>query len=234
MIPDEVTERGVGDNSGTMRELALSELRSELHFVAQPGGKTFAERKAEFMRSAAAAVVRDRDTAGDAADLVKLAGEVREMIEAKRLERSNPFRDTANALKGVADDFWREVGDAMKEVSCKIDEWDRDEKKRILDQRIEQQRMEDELTKASGVAPLLPTSAPIPARRAPIRGMLGATVSEVEVKTYEIEDFKLIPEYILGSETVNRAILEVARTMSKHMGAIPGIRVNSAPINRIK
>lgn len=227
MIPDEIQPgaRGIGDNSMSMRESAIAELRAELHVVEQEGGKTFAERRDEFLATAERVVVRDRFEAGDAGDVIKLAGEVREMIERKRFDRSNPFRETANALKGVADEFWQPVDTAMKSIADKIDGWSNAEKKLVAQQRAEQEQMLAELGR--GAATPAPTAAPIPARRAPIRGMLGSTVTQVDHKTFAIEDISLVPEYILNSETVRAAIIKVAAAMSRHMGAIPGISVTT-------
>lgn len=131
--------------------LALKELFAE---TEQEGGKTFAQRKSEFLMSARNAVVRDRDTAGAAADLVKLAGRIWDRIHAARIERSTPYRDTADALGRAATDFWADVDDAMDGVRAKIDAFTEEEDKRIADQQREQEEQMAAMRAAAAPPPV--------------------------------------------------------------------------------
>jgi len=265
MIEDEVPqprEAVYGDNSGDFHRAALDQHTAFLHDVEQPSGKTYERRRSEFLTSASRQVVRDRESAGAAADTIKLAGEVWAEIEADRKERSEPFRTTHLALTAAAREFWEPVVEQMQGLAEQIDAYTEIEDKRIADQRAEQQR---ERAALRNPAPAEPASNPdelpghqprsiidynpseprvvkvmaapspqmLPAKRAKIRGDLGATVTQKTIVEYEIEDISLIPAHIMTSPTVIEAILTVVRSTARHMGIPAGIRVKNSTGNRI-
>jgi hypothetical protein len=270
MIEDEVPqprEAVYGDNSGDFHRAALDEHTAFLHDVVQESGKTYERRRSEFLTSASRQVVRDRESAGAAADTIKLAGEVWAEIEAHRKERSEPFRTTHLALTAAAREFWEPVVEQMQGLAEQIDAYTEVEDKRIADQRAEQQReraalrnptidpekeklAEQALDTALGhksrpiidynpseprVVKVMAAPSPqmLPAKRAKIRGDLGATVSQKTIVEYEIEDISLIPAHIMTSPTVVEAILTVVRSTARHMGIPAGIRVKNTTGNRI-
>lgn len=244
MIPDEApTHAPIGHNQpADMRAAALAEIRAFLNDVEQDG-KTFAQRRDEFLRSLKNAIVRDRDTVAACSDVLRMAREVRALIEEGRIKRSNPFRAVADALKGEADDFWLEVDTAAQALKVRIDAWTKEEDDRIAAQRAEQDAffaapaVEAIAVRPGANAPSSISRTPppvLPARRAPIRGDLGGEVKAVDEKIFAISNFALLPDYILQSQTVTDAILKVAKAMSKHMGEIPGISVTSDTRNRFK
>jgi hypothetical protein len=238
MIEDETPlfESGHNNPPEAMMAAAVQDQRDAL--------RRFEERKAEFIKKAGQKVVRDRQSAADAADIISLAGKVWRMIEAERLERSNPFRETANSIAAVATEFWADVDAAMKDLAARIDAWTEEEDRRIEEQRREQARVLEEMRAAAAAKPAAvvqtdpnPRPAPpepIPAKRRKIRGDLGGMISAAERKEYELEDWTLLPDWLMRSPTVVNAILTVARQTSKHMGAIPGIKVSTVTENQIR
>lgn len=264
MIPDEEASYSIappGHNSGDMRARAIAELREALELVTRDG-KTFETRRAEFLASAARLVVRDRQSAADAADVIRLASEVWAMILTERVSMSDPYRETHLALKRVADEFWTPVAVAMEYLKRQIDDWTAEEDKRIAAQEAEQ---EAEIARLRALAAPPPEPAPVesenpapvgreyvdyasPAipvqrvappvmrqpKRAAIVGDLGGMITQATVTDYEIEDITLIPAHIMQSPTVVAAILSVVKATAKHMGVPPGIRVNTSNTNRVK
>lgn len=226
MIPDETRAAppAAGHNSQSLRTTAVAEQLEAL----QP----YAARRDEFVAWMNRHVVRDRATAGDATDTIKLANECWDLIEAQRLEHSNRYRDTANAIKNVTDEFWQECFDAMDALKRRADAWKKAEDDRIQGQRDEQEKIQAQLRAAANVPAPAPTAATIPARRKPIRGDLGGKLTTTVEKTYAIEDLKLIPMWVLETETVKNAILAVAKAMAKHHPNIPGITVTTGDKSR--
>lgn len=255
MIPDEIPQaRGsvFGDNSGSMLVSAKDQQHESLFDTPRDGGKTFAQRRDEFVASAGKQIVRDRETAGAAADTIKLANEVWALVDADRRARSDPFRETHLALSGMAAEFWEPVNQAMAGLREQIDAYTAEEDARIAAQQAEQQEALARMRGAASPPPAppqgrshidysVPTPEPqriAPAMRAPrrsrIRGDLGSTISQRDVVEYEIEDISLIPEHILTSETVKAAILAVVRATARHMGVPKGIRVITGTGNQIR
>jgi hypothetical protein len=262
MIPDEEAPfpvASVGHNSGDMRARALAELREQLQLVMREG-KTFEARKAEFLASAARQNVRDRQSAADAADVIRLASEVWTLILTERVTLSTPYRETHLALKRVADEFWAPVAGAMEVLNDQIDAWTAEEDKRIADQQAEQEaemaRLREAANKPAPIvesenpapagrayvdytAPAVPAprvAPPVmrPAKRATIVGDLGGMITQATVTDYVIEDISLIPAHIMQSETVVAAILSVVKSTAKHFGTPPGIRKIETSANRVK
>lgn len=245
MIEDEVPqprEAVFGDNSGDMLVVAREDLREVLH-ERDRDGKTFAQRRDEFVTSASRQVVKDRESAGAAGDTILLAREVWAMIDAERRERSDPYREVHLALSEDARAFWEPVDEAMKALRAQIDAWTDEEDQRVTNQRAEQQAaMAAMRAKAApapepGAPPPRPRAAPPamkPARRAKIRGDLGATISAKDSVEYEIEDFSLLPDHILKSPTVVAAILTVVKSTARHMGVPAGIRTIVTTGNQIR
>jgi hypothetical protein len=220
-------------------EPARTDLREWLTERLQRGDKTFAQRKAEFLRAAGAAVVRNRETAGAAADVIKLASAVKKEIDAERLSRSNPYRQVADALVREIEEFWHEVDAAMERLRDMIDAWTAHEDELIERQRLEQEQEQREMRERARVmdamtAPIPAAARPEPARKRPIRGDYGARVSAAERKVYAIEDVRKLPDWVLDAPVVRDAILQVVRQTAKHMGDIPGIRVSIETENQIR
>lgn len=242
---------GIGHNQRDIR----AEMVRDMDDILQQ----FEARRAQFLKSAAAAVVRDRGTAGDAADLIKLAGKVAEAIEIKRREITDPLRTAAEAVKAKADDFWEPVTREMTRVLALIDSFDKQQTALIEQQQREQ---EEFLAKLAGetAPPPPPEPAPFPTpaerllvdyttgryddppfqpvapRAAPrrIKGNYGATVVKADEKTYEVTDLDAIPRWLLETATVKAAIAAAAKAMAKQFPVIPGITVTSATNLRIK
>lgn len=264
MIPDEAPlhDRGHNQPPGL---LPLEQAVLELHEMLKEktfDGKTFADRKEEFLRAARNAVVRNRDSAGAAADVIKMAAQVWSRLEAERLARSNPYRNIADALVRTADKFWTEVVDAMDGLKDKIDAWTDIEDKRIADQQREQ---EEEMAKLRGAAaPIVhvderdayplpasprvsvdytapfepkPSPAPVPmqpAKRKRIRGDLGGMVSIKTETIYSVADVRALPDYILNAPGVHEAIIAAVKGTVKVMGVPAGIATSTVQANQIK
>jgi hypothetical protein len=248
------TEAGIGHNQRDVRADTLAELRDLL--------EPFKIQRERYLKAAKAAVVRDRGTAGDAGDLIKLAGEIREKIQSKRMEVTRPLRDAADAAKGEADQFWQEVDDEMDRVLGLIDTFRTDEADKIKTQQREQDEMMARL--APKPAPVIAVEGPAPhpsegrdyldysqgltvdnvplpviappreAKTRAIRGTYGARVGGATEKTYTVEDLDKVPRWIMETETVKNAIAAVAKSFAKHHPNIPGIAVHTADVTRVR
>lgn len=159
MIPEEKPDGhgGYGHNSGASLEAMRAEQRAALDDTQRVNGKTWRERKGEFLLSASRQVVTDRHTAAAAADTIKLAAAVRDEIMADRQQRTEAHYQIHRQLSAMANEFWSPVDEAMLGLKQQIDEWQAEEDTRIARQQREQQ---DGLAKlraeAMGVTPAPP------------------------------------------------------------------------------
>jgi hypothetical protein len=224
MIEDEAPLFGQGHNNPPSQiETAIADQRQSL--------ESYRERRDEFIRAAAAAIIRDRDTAGQAADINRLAAAVWKKIDEERRDRSNPFYDAQITLKAIVDDFWQPVFDAMDALTDKVRAWDAEEKKRIQQQRDEQDAEMRRLQQAApaGAVPQCNPAPTAPAReprRRRTRGDYGGTVVERATHEFEVIDVRAVPDFILNSAPVHAAIIGVVKSMAK-VADIPGIKVDS-------
>jgi hypothetical protein len=263
MIPEEVQGPAPRDHNLPDGMLPLEEAIEEFDkfFAIEPifKGKTFAERKAEFLRSAKNAYVRDRASAGMVGDVLKLAARAREKLRDARFDRSQPYRDVADALGRKAEELWDEVDTAMDGLRVLLDTWTKAEDDRIAKQAEEQEAelaaklaaakpaVVDEIPPGETFATMVEdaqergtlqavgvTPAPAP-RRKKIRGDLGATVSAVDKHTYVITDVRALPDYILDAPGVREAIVSAIKSTRKVMG-VPktGVVVNTSTENQIR
>jgi hypothetical protein len=230
VIPDEQPIFGAGHNSTGLlsRDAAVADLRELLNERLIGGEITYAQRRDQFIASAKAAVVRNRETAGAAADIVKLARQVWDQIEAARKERSDPYYETQGALKTVADDFWRPVEEALDDLKARIAAWDAEEDARIQAQKDEQARF---MAKVAGGQPGGPAPA-APAKRRPVRGDYGGKVTQRQEFAYEVTDIAAVPAFILESDVVKAAIIQVVKSMTKLGATVPGIK--ATPITTVR
>lgn len=210
----------------------------------------FMPRRDELVAAAEKKNVFDRASAGDAADIIRIAREVYERIDADRRERTAPYRQAADAAKGVADEFWQPVVDALEALRDRVKAWTDAEDARIAEQKAEQERAMDAMRQAQRPAPVVSAggaeTTPVPSARQyrqpdvrpaakrKIRGDMGATLSTVEKFEYHVTDIKLVPDWILATPTVHAAIVQVVKSMAKHVGDIPGIERTTITDNQIR
>lgn len=224
MIEDERPLFDQGHNRPPSQiDAAIADQRLALEF--------YQERRDEFVSAAKAAVIRDRDTAGQAADINRLAATVWRRIDEGRRERSTPFYDAQGTLKSIVDEFWQPVFDAMDDLGEKVRLWDADEKARIQKQRDEQDAEMRRLEQAVP-ADAVPQCNPAPTaqarepRRRRIKGDYGGTVIDKATHQYAVTDVHAVPDFILNSAPVHAAIIGVVKSMAK-VTEIPGIKVDS-------
>lgn len=195
--------------------------------------------------------IDDRETAGQAGDIIKVAGEFEKIVEQDRVERTKPYRDAADAAKAACDEFLEPLRKAVEDLRKRLKRWSDEEDERIAAQQAEQEAFFAKV-KPEPVAQPEPKNAPDcqplpanerkrapapelkPARRSKIVGDLGARVSQIERKRYNIVDVRAVPDFILNSSTVHQAIEQVARSMAKHMPEIPGIEITTETDNQIR
>lgn len=256
MIPDESSATPVPAPVGHNQPPSPIEVLS----AAQAEGlRPYEQRRDEFITAARKKQVTDRISAGDAGDIIRLAGEVWAKIDQERRERTDPYRKAADAAKGKADEFWEPVFAELRALRLRLKNWTDAEDKRIADQKAEQDAEMDRMRKAAAApAPCdsageegsevtsspvrsqdpAPAAVPLgdlkPAYRRKIRGDLGATVATVERKEYHVVDIKLIPDWIMSTPTVHQAIIAVVKSMAKHAGPIPGIETTTVADNTIR
>ena len=233
MIEEDRPYRGIGDNNPPEPINPVGEMRDHLD-------EKFASRRDEIITAANRKQVTDRATAGDAGDIIKIAAEVARLVDSDRRERTDPLRKTADSIKGAADAFWEPVVDAIDALRARLKAWTDAEDARIEQQAREQAEAMAKMRQQAAAnvpepeTPAPPPPAPLPARRRKIRGDLGATVSTVDRKEYRVIDVRAVPDFILESETVKAAIIQVVRQTAKHFGPIPGIEETTASDNQVR
>lgn len=213
--------------------------------AAQELVNTRTPRRDEFVAAIQAKTVTDREKAGDGVDLISLAKKFANTVEDERKAITDPYREAAEAGKGVVDDFMVPLEEAMTALRARIDEWDAGEQSRIEAQRREQEEALRQMRQAprataKEIAEHL-TSSPSeavpdlkPARTRPVRGDLGGKMHQADVVTWTVDDVSLIPRHILETETVKRAICQVAKDNDKHTKSIPGMTRTVDKTNRIR
>jgi hypothetical protein len=245
LIPDEQsTPPPAGHNRPPSPVEALSSEQRDAVAV-------FQARRDEIVQSAMRKQVVDRATAGDAGDIIRIASEVKKRIDIDRVDRSKPYRDAADAAKGVVDEFWSPVDEALNDLRARLKAWTDAEDERIAAQQREQEEAMNRMRAAApatqqqpvspaggGTTPQPPagrTSAPprAPAKRK-IRGDLGATVSTVEKAEYRVTDVRAVPDWIMATPTVQDAIISVVKSIRRHAGDIPGIERITFSANQIR
>ena len=133
----------------TLQERAIDELDAAL--------EPFADQRDRYLRNAQNAVVQCRETAGAAADVIRLGDAIWHDIERMRLGMSNPYRDTADAMGARAVNFWEPVTTAFAKLRQTLAVFHAAESKRIADQEAENQATLAKMREAAG---LQPASAP--------------------------------------------------------------------------
>lgn len=248
MIPDEkpyeANPRAVrgGNNPPSLLE--------ELTAAQREAQSPHAERLGYIVERANAKTVTDRETAGDAGDIIRVAGEFRKKVDGERIDRTRPYRDAADAAKAVCDEFLYPLDAAVQELRDRLKEWSDDEDERIAQQQREQEAFFNppaaDPVEADVPAPQNESQPPKsgqrqfaappvkPARRRKITGDLGAVVSQVEKKHYRVIDVRAVPDLILNSQTVHDAIIQVAKSMGRHMPKIDGIEITTSTDNQIR
>ena len=194
----------------------------------------YRKRRDEIVAAAQKKNVVDRATAGDAGDIMRVARDVFAILDADRRERTDPYRRAADAAKGVVDEFWQPVVDAIADLRGRLKKWDDEEEARIRQQQREQEAEMARMRAAAqppAESPAAPPPSPPPAMREParrkVRGDLGATVSSVDKVQYRVVDIKAVPDWIMASPTVHEAVITVVKAMAKHAGQIPGIETST-------
>lgn len=255
MIPDEEPQRVSRDHNqppGLLPlDLAVAEFKEFMRErPVGDEGKTFEARKAEIIRACNNAVLRTRADVGSAGDVIKIASKVWKRLEAARFQRSQPYRDAADALGRAAETFWDETLEALDVLHGKIRTWTDAEDARIEAQRLEQEREQERLRQLAAppaptlplldeqaappaLAPVAPPPAEKPKRRR-IKGDLGAIVSTVEKESFTVTDVRALPDYVLNSPAVHEAIISVVRSTKKALGVPAGIKVTTHQDNQVR
>lgn len=195
----------------------------------------FAGQPERYIRSADSQLVRSREEAGDAADTIKLADAVWDQIKEKRIEISDPYREAHSVAIAKANEFWFDADAAMQRLKTRVKAFRHREREEILKQEREQAEEEARLREAAGITtpPVPAASIPVVPKAKPIVGDMGGRVMDEERKHYVIEDVTLIPDFILRSPKVTKAITEVVKDFAKHMLEIPGVRIETSQSSKV-
>jgi len=212
------------------------------------------ERIAYIVGKANAKAIVDRLTAGEAGDIIKVAREVEQALERDRIDLTKPYREAADAGKAECDRFLEPLRVAADTLAGRLEQWSAEEDKRIAEQAAEQ----DAFFAAQGPAKEIDpndtsiqwetrqgrseqrngpdaTAPPLkPARRSKIVGDLGARVTQAEIKHHRVTDIRAVPDFIMNSPTVHAAVIQVVRSMAKHLPTIPGIETTVGTGVRVK
>src|SRR3546814_16483101 len=65
----------------------------------------------------------DRETAGQAGDIIKVANDFMAPIERDRIALTKPYRDAADAAKATCDQFLQPLLDALDRLRARLQAW---------------------------------------------------------------------------------------------------------------
>src|SRR3546814_15982441 len=80
----------------------------------------------------------DRETAGQAGDIIKVANDFMAPIERDRIALTKPYRDAADAAKATCDQFLQPLLDALDRLRARLKAWSDGEDERIEKRPAEQ------------------------------------------------------------------------------------------------
>src|SRR3546814_4391857 len=80
----------------------------------------------------------DRETAGQAGYIIKVANDFMAPIERDRIALTKPYRDAAVAAKATCDQFLQPLLDALDRLRARLKAWSDEEDERIEKRRAEQ------------------------------------------------------------------------------------------------
>src|SRR3546814_20321719 len=69
----------------------------------------------------------DRETAGQAGDIIKVANDFMAPIERDRIALTKPYRDAADAAKATCDQFLQPLLDALDRLRARLKAWSDEE-----------------------------------------------------------------------------------------------------------
>jgi plasmid maintenance system antidote protein VapI len=223
MIEDEAPMSGFGHNSQAKPVDILMELNDAL--------EVFTQRRDYIAERANAKKVDDRVSVGEAADIIKVGGEVWDMVLQARLNLTTPLREQIHKAIGMSEDFWAPTRTALDALAARVEAFRQTERDLIARQKQEQ---EDAFAamRAGSSAPAAKPADLLPAKALPIRADLGARVVDATHFEYEITDLSEVPITVLDCPAVRAAILARVRQMEWHEG-IGGISRTAKTQTRI-
>lgn len=226
-------------------------LRDDARFQAREMLEAFEKRKEDILKSARSfQTIPNRAVAGDVADVVKTAKAIGEIIDARRLELTEPYREAAGTVNATVAVFWDDVATELARLEGLVDQFRRDEADRAAAaqraQEEERRRLRAENAPKPagreqtfthqehvGDAATYATAAARPAA-APIRGAYGARVGTRKHIEAKVVDVTKVPLEILQSTTVIAAIEKVAKDLAKHRETIDGIEITRGDRTQIR
>jgi len=158
MIPDEEPRRPapIGHNEPPS---PIETVRGQMQDVVDK----YRERVSYFAERANAKQVTDRITAGQAGDIVSLAGDLETLIVNDRFAITRPYREAADVGKAIADELWLPVEEALTQLRARLKAWNDEE-----DVRIETARREEQAFMAKARQAAAPAVEPEPAPEAEV------------------------------------------------------------------
>lgn len=209
----------IGHNSGVSPDVAIEAMKNAL--------APWQERRAEFEAKAKIANVDCHDAAQAAIDFIRMARALRDKAENLLAETRKPYRDAADAAKGIADQFIDSIDRSTNQMRTALDAYNADRKakaKALEDAQREAERLlaQKAAERDGGPVPQIPQGAPRRRKAAPIRTDLGGVMVEQDRWRVEVTDPTLVPAFILKSPKVVDAIRIVARDFIKNGMDVPG------------
>lgn len=215
----------IGHNSGLSPEDAAESMKRAL--------APHKQRAEEFASKAQSAQVDDMPSAQAAVDFVRmaraLADKGRELLDEVR----QPYKDAAEAARGVAMQFIEDLEESVKIVNDRLAAYNAERRRRAQIAEEEQREAEAELRRraaeaegeevpAKSQAPA-PTPAPTVKKAAPIRTDYGGRMSDQVKWRPNVVDVTKVPEHVLKSPKVIAAIEQVSRDLLKNGIEVPGV-----------
>lgn len=213
----------LGHNSGLSPEEAAAAMERAL--------APHEPRAAEIEAKAKAATVDDHESAQAAIDFIRMARALGEKARDLQTEIAKPYKDAADAARGVALQFIDRLEDAAGAVNAKLADYNKAKRQRAAELARQQQEAEEALRRRAAEAegkptevtpPPAPEVTPEPARST-IRTNLGGRLTETKKWRPKVVDVTKVPAHILNSPKVIEAIEKVARPFLANGIDVPGV-----------
>lgn len=220
MTPVATAEASIGHNNPPS---LVNEAVQAMEAAVAP----YRDRAEQLVAAADRAAVIDHDTAGKAADLVKMIRVCHTAIEDARKAVKEPYLEAGRKIDAVGKQYTDPLANAKRKVEDKIDVFQREERARLEAERrrMEELRRQQEL-EAAAAGEAAPEPAPAVAEPQRIEGDLGAKVSTKTEWHHEVLDYRALPESILLSVGVKEAIDKAIKAQIRAgVREISGVRI---------
>lgn len=197
-------------------------------------------RRLELLASLQSVDVKDDEEMRRAIDKIVLSKALRDAADAALQPIGTPYHDASQAVRNVADDFQVALKQAERTAQQSIDAFRSRQREAAAQRANEQRRREHELRvqaglvkepeKAAEIATVKPADVRLGSTRSDYRGQ----VFDRKVVKVTITDPRLLPDDVLTSPNVTKALEAAVRIKAKLTRDIPGATIEDDQKSTVK